>query len=83
MSQALQPLAFVLITVSKDMNSVTLSFSSLPLADVRLTIAAFPDTVTMLDAHEPFAIVRLAILPLINAFAVCFTSLIRSMVRVP
>ena len=82
-SQALVPLAFVFVSVGKDMDTVSLGPGTHPLADVRFSVGAFPDAIAVLDAIHPLSVVNFSVLPLIDTLSVSFPVLVTSIERVP
>jgi hypothetical protein len=82
MSQALDPLSFILVAITPFMNAIAVWLAVFPLAHVGLTIIGFPDSIACFRSLIPFSIVNLSRFPGIDSFSMRLTSLVLALVEV-
>jgi hypothetical protein len=76
------PLPFVSITITPDVDAVTLGSIVEPLTYIRFILDALPDSIALLDAPSPFTVVDLSIIPRINTFTVGFALFVMALEKV-
>ena len=76
------PLALVLVSVGKNVDTIPLCLRAHPLANVGLAIGALPDAIAVLNTLQPLTVVYFSVLPLVNAFPIWLAIFVGPMIGV-